>query len=211
MNGAHDLGGKHSLGQIEPEAETEEPIFHAEWERRVFALTLATGMLGRWNIDESRFAREQQHPVDYLNNSYYENWLAGLQRLVQEKRLLDDSTIDPSRIPDAATARKLLASGGPTELPEEAPAKFSAGDQVRVRKIQHRGHTRAPAYVQGARGVIVDHYGAHVFADDNAKGNRHGEHLYSVAFSGADLFGADAEAKEVRVDLWEPYLEHLAP
>ena len=43
-----------------------EPLFHAEWERRAFALTLATGMLGQWNIDESRHARENQAPQRYL-------------------------------------------------------------------------------------------------------------------------------------------------
>ena len=51
MNGAHDLGGMHGLGPIDPEPESEEPVFHAEWERRAFALNLATGFLGKWNID----------------------------------------------------------------------------------------------------------------------------------------------------------------
>jgi hypothetical protein len=37
MNGAHDLGGMHGLGPINPEPETEEPVFHADWEKRVFA------------------------------------------------------------------------------------------------------------------------------------------------------------------------------
>lgn len=210
MNGAHDLGGKHGLGPIEPEAEADEPVFHTEWERRVLALTLATGMLGSWNIDEARYARERQHPVTYLGNSYYENWLAGLQRLLDEKHLLEGDAAASLRVPGEADARKILASGGPTLLPDEGEAKYQAGDRVRVLKIQHRGHTRAPAYVQGAKGIIVAHYGSHVFADDNARGSRHGEHLYSVAFTGSELFGSDAEADEVRVDLWEPYLEHLA-
>ncbi len=211
MNGAHDLGGKHGLGPVDPESEAEEPVFHAEWERRVMALTLATGMLGSWNIDESRYARERQHPASYLNNSYYENWLVGLQQLLDEKQLLDEGIADTLRVPDAAAARKILASGGPTLLPDEQAPGFSIGDPVRVKKIQHRGHTRAPGYVQGATGEVVAHYGSHVFADDNAQGNRHGEHLYCVAFSGSDLFGASCETDEIRVDLWEPYLEHLAP
>jgi hypothetical protein len=29
-----------------------------------------------------RFARERQHPVDYLRRSYYESWLAGLEKLL---------------------------------------------------------------------------------------------------------------------------------
>jgi len=93
MKGGHDLGGKQGLGPISPEPESEEPVFHAEWERRVFAMTLATGMLGQWNIDESRFARESQHPVDYLKNSYYENWLAGIQNLLVSKGLVSEEEL----------------------------------------------------------------------------------------------------------------------
>ena len=36
MNGAHDLGGMMGFGAIAPE--TDEPVFHEEWERRVFAM-----------------------------------------------------------------------------------------------------------------------------------------------------------------------------
>ena len=50
MNGGHDLGGRQGFGSVNAEPESEEPLFHAEWERRIFALTLATGMLGQWNI-----------------------------------------------------------------------------------------------------------------------------------------------------------------
>ena len=88
MNGPHDLGGQHGLGPINPESEIDEPIFHADWERRAFALTMACGMLGEWNIDEGRYARERQHPVTYLSNTYYENWLAGLETLLIEKNIL---------------------------------------------------------------------------------------------------------------------------
>ena len=88
MNGAHDLGGMHGLGPINPEPEEQEPVFHAPWERRVFGLTLAVGSLGKWNIDMARHARERQHPVDYLRHSYYENWLAGLETMLVEKGLV---------------------------------------------------------------------------------------------------------------------------
>ena len=90
MNGGHDLGGVHGLGPIDPEPEAEEPIFHADWERRVFGLVLATSALGRWNIDMARHSRERQHPADYLHNSYYENWLTGLERLLVETGLVSD-------------------------------------------------------------------------------------------------------------------------
>ncbi|MBT7183034.1 MAG: nitrile hydratase subunit beta, partial [Acidiferrobacteraceae bacterium] len=54
MSGGHDLGGLSGLGPIAPEPESSEPVFHAEWEKRVFALTMASGFLRRWNLDESR-------------------------------------------------------------------------------------------------------------------------------------------------------------
>ena len=86
MNGAHDMGGMHGFGAIAPEP--DEPVFHEEWERRAFALTLAMGAYGSWNLDMSRHARERMHPVDYLSTSYYEHWLHGLELLLVEKGLL---------------------------------------------------------------------------------------------------------------------------
>ena len=41
MNGAQDLGGMMGFGPVQPEA--HEPVFHADWERRAFAITLASG------------------------------------------------------------------------------------------------------------------------------------------------------------------------
>jgi nitrile hydratase subunit beta len=92
MNGAHDMGGMHGLGRIE--REDPEPWFHEEWERRAFALTLAAGFLGKWNLDMSRYAREQMPAAEYLATSYYEHWLWGLERLLVEKGLLTREEID---------------------------------------------------------------------------------------------------------------------
>src|SRR5437773_6187312 len=86
MNGIHDLGGMHGLGPIEPEA--NEPVFHEEWERRTFAMTVACGFLGRWNLDLSRSAREQMDAAGYLSTSYYEHWLFGLERLLDRNGLV---------------------------------------------------------------------------------------------------------------------------
>ena len=91
MNGAHDMGGMHGFGPIEPEP--DEPVFHAEWERRAFALTLAMGARGEWNLDMSRYARECADPGWYLASSYYEHWLQGLQRLMTERGQVTDEEI----------------------------------------------------------------------------------------------------------------------
>ena len=68
MNGVHDMGGMDGFGPVKPEP--DEPVFHAEWEKRAFALTLAMGMPGGWNIDMSRFARESLPPVWYKAAPY---------------------------------------------------------------------------------------------------------------------------------------------
>ena len=92
MNGIHDMGGMHGLGPID--REENEPVFHHAWERRAFALNMAAGFLGEWNIDMSRYAREQMPPAEYLATSYYEHWLWGLERLLVEKGLLTRAEIE---------------------------------------------------------------------------------------------------------------------
>ena len=36
MNGVHDMGGMHGFGPVA--AEPNEPVFHHDWEKSVFAL-----------------------------------------------------------------------------------------------------------------------------------------------------------------------------
>ena len=95
MNGAHDMGGVHGFGPVIPEA--NEPTFHAEWEGRVFALALAAGRAGQWNIDMGRFARENRSPADYHSKSYYEIWLAGLEKMLAERGLVSADEIEAGR------------------------------------------------------------------------------------------------------------------
>ena len=61
MNGVHDMGGMHGMGPIE--IEQNEPVFHAEWERRIFALRLASAFHRRWNGDMNRHAVERMPPA----------------------------------------------------------------------------------------------------------------------------------------------------
>jgi nitrile hydratase beta subunit len=220
MNGAHDLGGMHGFGPIAPEPETQEPVFHADWERRIFGLNLAAGFLGKWNIDVSRFARERQHPVEYLRHTYYENWLAGLETLLLDAGLVTAEELRTGRAAgpadDAVRQRVLkaeqvaetLARGGPVSLPTDTRPRFGPGDRVRAVNRHPLGHTREPRYVRGRLGTIHAHHGFHVFPDRNAQGAKEGRHLYSVRFEAAELWGEDAAGRSaVYVDLWEDYLE----
>jgi nitrile hydratase len=220
MNGGHDLGGMHGLGPIDPEPEADEPVFHHDWEKRVFALTLATSALGQWSIDMGRHARERQHPADYLRHTYYENWLAGLEKLVVERGLVSadelaaGSTSGPAdaavrqRVLQAADVTGVLTKRGSYEVAVDAPPRFAVGDRVRAINRHPRGHTREPRYVRGRVGVVHAHYGAHVFPDRSAAGQREGRHLYSVRFAAEELWGESAvPASAVYADLWEDYLE----
>jgi nitrile hydratase beta subunit len=214
MNGVHDMGGMHGLGPVAPEP--DEPIFHADWERRVLALSLATGA-GRWNIDAGRHAIERIPGPEYLVMSYYEKWLRRIEMLAVERGLLSADelrTMRPSGetltpVLSAGRVPKVLASGAPASRAVDAPARFETGQAVRARNLNPVGHTRLPRYVRGRAGVITAHHGAHVFPDSNA--HFQGEdprHLYTVRFSARELWGPEAPARDsVCLDLWEPYLE----
>ena len=220
MNGAHDLGGMHGLGPINPEPEAEEPVFHTEWEKRVFGLALAAGFLGKWNIDMSRYARERQHPEEYLRHTYYENWLAGLEKLLAEAELVNPEELKTGKAagPAEASIRQrvlkaedvagTIAKGGPVAMTISTPPRFKSGESVRAVNRHPTGHTREPRYVRGRSGVIHEHHGTYVFPDRSAEGSKEGRHLYSVRFTAEALWGESACGRNaVYVDLWEDYLE----
>jgi nitrile hydratase beta subunit len=92
MNGIHDLGGMHGLGPIAPEA--NEPVFHAEWERRVFGMMIATFAGGNYNVDEFRHGIERMSPADYLQTSYYEHWLHTVEANLIEKGVITRKEIE---------------------------------------------------------------------------------------------------------------------
>lgn len=220
MNGAHDMGGMEGFGPVKAEPESQEPVFHAEWEGRVFGMNLAAGFHRRWNIDMGRHARERQHPVDYLKHSYYENWMAGIETLLKESALVTEEELrtgtSAGLAPEEARARTLKPEQvGATPLrianyrrDVDAPPRFSAGDRVRAVNRHPTGHTREPRYVRGHVGTIHEHYGAQVFPDLSAEGIDEGRHLYNVRFEGGELWGESANANSaIYVDLCEDYLE----
>jgi nitrile hydratase subunit beta len=217
MNGAHDMGGAHGFGPVEPEP--NEPVFHAEWERRAFAITLAMGATGEWNIDMSRFARENRSPADYLSKSYYELWLAGLEQLAAQRGLVTTEEIAAGhargnprpvqRILAAPDVDQVLSQGTAVAREPKVPARFKLGDWVRTKNLHPSAHTRLPRYVRGHVGTVERVHGCHVFPDSNAAGaGEHPQWLYAVRFDGRELWGPQGDPKlKVSVDAWEPYLE----
>lgn len=217
MNGAQDMGGMHGFGPVEPEP--DEPAFHAPWERRAFALTLAMGMPGGWNLDMSRSARESLPPAEYLSKSYYEIWIAGLEKLMAERGLVTPEETEEGRslYPAKKVARilspddvgKVLYRGAPTDREPDSPARFKTGDRVRALNIHPLTHTRLPRYVRGHAGVVEIVHGCHVFPDSHATGaGENPQWLYTVRFNGRELWGPRSDPSvSVSVDAWEPYLE----
>lgn len=215
MNGAHDLGGVDGFGPVLTEA--DEPMFHTQWERRAFAITLAAGMHGRWNIDMARFAREDTDPLTYLRSTYYEQWLRGLERLLVEKGLVSANELargaaeSVSNIPPVPAERvpALLLKGSTARRADAGPARFSFGEAVRVRNLHPRGHTRMPRYCRGKLGVIERDHGTYVFPDSHAaSGEERPQRCYAVCFTAEALWGGGAAPNDrVLIDLWDEYLE----
>lgn len=217
MNGPHDVGGMMGFGPVNPEV--DEPIFHDDWEKRVLGVTLCAGALGHWNLDESRHSRENRHPADYYQSTYYEIWQKGLERLllrhgvVTEAELAAGQSLQPGpespKILEAERVPAALRRGGPVDRPPTSEARFAVGDRVTTKTMHPSGHTRLPRYARGASGTVETVHGSHVYPDSNAHG--HGEDpqwLYTVSFDGRDLWGPDAEAGlTVSIDAWEPYLD----
>lgn len=214
MSKVHDMGGKTDLGPISPEA--DEPPFHHEWERRVFALTLAMGAARQWNLDMSRHARETLPPKQYLSSSYYEIWFAGLIKLLAERGLVSREELErgkslaqPLPLPrlEAKDVPAVLSRGGSYSRPSPARPRFRPGDYVRASVMESAGHTRLPDYVRGRRGKIIRLHGSFVFPDSNARGKGEDpQWLYTARFRASELWGS-AGSGSVQVDLWEPYLE----
>jgi nitrile hydratase len=223
MNGAHDLGGMHGFGPVEPEP--DEPVFHAAWERRAFALTLAMAAWGRWNLDKSRWTRELMPPAEYLSTSYYEHWLFGLERLLVESGFVAPDELarvrrgEPADAPSSPTVQdgalrpdgvpRVLGKRRGARLDDPVPPSFRVGEWVRARNIHPTGHTRVPRYVRGRRGVVTIDHGVFIFPDTHAAGaGNKPQRVYSVRFSARELWGAEAPARDsVYVDLWDDYLE----
>src|SRR5699024_1617373 len=119
-----------------------EPVFHAEWEARALAVTLAMGAWGKWNIDASRHARESLPPADYLRYSYYERWIEALANMMVEHGLVSAEELESGRPEDGGAraqppldATKALAAlrrGGPTARALDGKPRFAVGQKVRA-------------------------------------------------------------------------------
>ncbi len=219
MNTIHDLGGMHGFGPIAPEA--NEPVFHADWERRVFAIATALPFAVPFNDDNLRPAIESIPPARYLSLSYYDLWLEAVTRILLERRVVSteeladsrprplpkDVAVLPAVTPAAALAA--LGAGFPARRAAGKPARFETGDRVRARNLNPATHTRLPRYARGRLGLVVADHGVMSFNDSNGRGDgEEPQHVYSVGFTLRELWGPAASPRDrLYLDLWDDHLD----
>jgi nitrile hydratase len=219
MNGVHDLGGMHGFGATVREA--NEPLFHAEWEGRIWAIEELLEESRYFTVDAFRHGIELMAPADYLNSSYYERWLASVESNVIAQGIISSDELDARvdllrRHPQAALLQRDTPAPPPvgSEAPTTTPPAplFDVGDAVLTRNVHPIGHTRLPRYARGKRGVVERSHGAQIFPDTNAHGlGEQPQPLYTVRFAAPELWGESAEANEtVSLELWQSYLEPAA-
>jgi nitrile hydratase len=214
MNGIHDVGGMD--GFTLPQRD-QGRVLKDEWERLVWGLTFSLRVPGI--PPGGRIAIENIPPALYLSMPYYARWL-----YVREQSLLASGLV---------TEEELRNPGGPLTMPNipnfqpAAPADvvgslaqdssaqlnvnvrplFSAGNTVVVKNEHPSWHTRVPRYVRGRRGVIQKDHGVYPF-QDAVPGIQRPQHLYSVRFTGRELWGSRGHARDrIYVDLWDDHLQ----
>ncbi|MDG1937058.1 MAG: nitrile hydratase subunit beta [Paracoccaceae bacterium] len=225
MSRIHDMGGRFGDGVVIPDF-GKEAVFEKDWHARALAVTVASGFLGQWNLDESRHSREKLSPTDYSKFSYYEKWISALSDILVAKGLIsveELQSLHGARALDSLsdrvfTAEKVadgLSKGGPTLRDSAVVQLFRIGDSVKSKLAENRflsgGHTRLPKYAAQKAGKIVGFHGSHIFPDAHAHGGGEApEPLYTVAFEASTLWEhAENPSDLVMLDLWQSYLEPL--
>jgi nitrile hydratase subunit beta len=216
MNGVHDMGGEQDMGPIK--YEKNEPVFHAPWEGRVYAMNRLMGAWGKWSLDASRHVKELLPPADYFRMSYYETWLDGLIKLTVKSGLATSSEIESGRpapgsskaTPPITAVNAASALIRPSARRQVAVSpRFAVGQHVRARNINPIGHTRLPRYARAKSGTVDRDHGVFLFPDTSAHFlGEEPQHVYSVRFSARELWGEQAKPQDaVYLDMWDDYLE----
>jgi nitrile hydratase len=211
----------HGFGAVQ--VESDEPVFHSEWERRIFGVQICTRSRGINNLDEVRHGLESMDPLDYLAASYYEKWIVMLERLLVQKGVVTEEELVERRRkleaePDAPLPSfedepfrerlaRIVRGGGRANVEVAAPPRFRVGGRVVTRNAHPRGHTRLTRYARGRSGVVERVYEAFPLPDANARGVEQPEYVYAIRFDGSELWGESAEPNSTNViDLFESYL-----
>jgi nitrile hydratase len=87
--GHHDIGGLPGAGPID---QSQHEL--ADWEILADAVNQALGARGIKRTDEMRRAREEMDSAAYRDMNYYERWIASIETILIEKKILTREEID---------------------------------------------------------------------------------------------------------------------
>jgi nitrile hydratase len=210
MNGVHDMGGMQDMGPLE--YEKKEPVFHAPWEERTFAIW--------WAADTPpgyRYQAEILPPVEYLGMSYYERMLVAMTNLMVASGMITRAELETGKpVPGTHKGELLTLAKAQAALIKSEPAirdlpiapRFKTGQRVRARNLNPVAHTRLPRYARGKIGTIERDHGVYDFEDAEQQLDKKPQHVYSVRFAARELWGEEASQHDsVYVDMWDDYLE----
>ncbi len=180
MKTAHDVGGELNVPELYENKEEEQ------WELMTYVLCEVLGWGGIWVSEERRrIGNVDVGRAIYLGLPYYARWLWSVGRLLIEKKYISWGELTDrlaevqaryaggldGRLPDAEPKfegdgsnvernrihLEAVGIGDPRIFAGKAgPAKFKAGDRVRVRELPALFYTRTPEYARGAEGVIAE-------------------------------------------------------
>lgn len=102
MSRPNDVGGAQGFGALTGTLPPDPPIvaaygpdgrsaWGADWQARVWALIVVLDMNGVCSASELRDAEERADPGEFLASSYYERVVGGMERLFEERGLLNDT------------------------------------------------------------------------------------------------------------------------
>jgi thiocyanate hydrolase subunit beta len=217
----HDQGAQ--LNVAEPFLNKEEE----QWEMMTYVLCEVLGWGGIWVSEERRrIANVDVGLPIYLGLPYYARWLWSVGKVLIEKEYITWGELTDrlaevqaryagglkGRLPDAQPKFEgdgsevkrnrnhieAVGKGDPAMYAGQAgPAKFKAGDRVKVRELPAMFYTRTPEYVRGAEGVIADvSYESPAPEDETwRREDVKPEWFYIVRFNQADLWDSYAGPK----------------
>ena len=215
MDGIHDLGGKQGHGPVP--VETGDAPFTHDWERRMWGLARA-GIAHGITIDWFRHGLERMVPEDYLSYSYFQKWATNYLMLLIDTGQIDMAEVTEGRKSPPMPPASALDIDAVLQFQKELCTDFSrtidtqpaheVGERVLTRSHTTAPHSRLPQYAQGRTGTIISYHGAHLLPDAGARGVHEADHLYTVAFTATELWGAEANPSDsVTLELWECYFE----
>ena len=217
MDGIHDMGGMQGWGTVS--IDPDEPVFRERWHGRAFAMGAMSMGLSGTNLDAFRHGLERLHPYDYLADGYYGRWLACAETLLVDsgvlapgavearaRNLMGESVDEPADVEENKPSYERGGAGSLREIDD--PPAFAVGDQVRAKDMRTDGHTRLPGYIRGRTGTVGALRPSALLPDTNAHfEGENPQHVYTVEFDSAELWGPEAETATLRIDLFESYLE----